>query len=62
MTWYPVVSFWQVTCDLVYAKEVPDGYGHNYDTQLADAWVEVAAPDGWDEAATARLHEALAAG
>jgi uncharacterized membrane protein len=51
-----------VTCDLVYAKEVPDGYGHNYDTQLADAWVEVAAPDGWDEAATARLHEALAAG
>lgn len=62
MTWYPVVSFWQVTCDLVYAKEVPDGYGHNYDTQLADAWVEVAAPDGWDAAATTTLQRALAVG
>ena len=61
MTWYPVVSFWQLTFDLVNAKSVPDGHGHNYDLQLAPAWASVAAPDGWDDADAAQLADALAA-
>ncbi|WP_213281641.1 alpha/beta hydrolase [Cellulomonas hominis] len=61
MTWYPFVSFWQLTFDLVNAKSVPDGHGHNYDGQLAAAWASVAAPDGWDDASTAQLQGALAA-
>jgi uncharacterized membrane protein len=60
MTWYPLVSFWQVTFDLVHAKSVPDGHGHNYDVQLAPAWAAVAAPDGWDAADSARVQEVLA--
>jgi uncharacterized membrane protein len=61
MTWYPVVSFWQLTFDLVNAKSVPDGHGHNYDLQLAPAWAAVAAPDGWDDADTAQVAAALTA-
>ncbi len=60
MTWYPVVSFWQLTFDLVNAKSVPDGHGHNYDRQLAPAWAAVAAPEGWDDADTAQVEQALA--
>lgn len=58
MTWYPLVSFWQLTFDLVNAKSVPDGHGHNYDGQLPAAWAAVAAPEGWDDADTAQV-EAL---
>jgi uncharacterized membrane protein len=51
MSWYPVVTFWQVTADLVEADHVPPGAGHRYGTLVADAWT---APD------TARLREAVA--
>ena len=44
MRWLPVVTFWQVTADMVNAQGVPDGHGHNYDDQIVDGWVSVAAP------------------
>ncbi|MDQ3825775.1 MAG: alpha/beta hydrolase, partial [Actinomycetota bacterium] len=28
MSWYPIVTFWQVTADLVHAQSVPQGHGH----------------------------------
>ena len=60
MTWYPLVTFWQLTFDLVNSKSVPDGHGHNYDALTLDGWVAVAAPDGWSDADTARVRAVLA--
>jgi uncharacterized membrane protein len=59
MTWYPLVTFWQLTFDLVNSKSVPDGHGHNYDALTLDGWLAVAPPDGWSEADTARVRAVL---
>lgn len=55
MRWYPVVTFWQVVCDLMGANNVPPGFGHRYGTLPTDAWAAIAAPPGWTAADTARL-------
>ena len=36
--WLPVVSFWQVTGNLVTALDAPAGHGHRYGAELVDAW------------------------
>jgi uncharacterized membrane protein len=59
MRWYPVVTFWQVTIDLVFANTVPDGYGHRYGADVADGWAAVDAPPGWSPADTLRLRSAV---
>jgi uncharacterized membrane protein len=59
MSWYPVVTFWQLTADLANALYVPDGYGHNYSHEMLDAWSRVAPPPGWTASDTARAHAAL---
>lgn len=59
MSWYPVVTFWQLTADLMHAQSVPDGHGHNYGELMLDAWVAVAAPEGWTDADTARVRQVL---
>jgi uncharacterized membrane protein len=61
MSWFPLVTFWQVSADMVNAQRVPDGHGHNYDAQIVAGWVSVAAPPGWSDADTARLQQAVAA-
>lgn len=61
MSWFPVVTFWQVTADMANSQNVPDGHGHNYDAQTVDGWVSVAAPPGWSDADTVRLRQAVAA-
>ena len=54
MRWIPFVTFWQVTADLPFAGNVPDGHGHVYTTQYVDAWAQVLQPPGWtDERPTA---------
>lgn len=58
--WYPVATFWALTIDLFVAGEAPDGYGHNFRLEYADAWTAVAPPPGWSEADTLVLREALA--
>ncbi|MFC9324535.1 alpha/beta hydrolase [Kitasatospora sp. NPDC057015] len=55
MRWYPVVTFWQVVCDLMGANDVPPGFGHRYGTLPTDAWAAIAAPPGWTAADTERL-------
>ena len=37
LRWRPVVTFFQVTGDLMFATEVPGGHGHNYAGQLEQA-------------------------
>ncbi|WP_371478605.1 alpha/beta hydrolase [Kitasatospora sp. NBC_00315] len=60
MRWYPVVTFWQVACDLAGANDVPAGFGHRYGTLPTDAWAAIAAPPGWTAADTTRLAELMA--
>lgn len=55
MRWYPFVTFWQVTADMVFSTDVPPGHGHRYGADTVDAWTAVAAPEGWTPARTARL-------
>ncbi|MEV5955909.1 alpha/beta-hydrolase family protein [Streptomyces sp. NPDC051987] len=55
MRWYPLLTFWQVACDLAGADSVPDGYGHRYGTLPTSAWARITSPPGWTAADTARL-------
>ncbi|MEV0687526.1 alpha/beta-hydrolase family protein [Nocardia sp. NPDC050378] len=44
MSWYPIVTFWQVAADLPRAQDVSVGHGHNYGNLVPDAWAAVAQP------------------
>ncbi|MET0188161.1 MAG: alpha/beta-hydrolase family protein [Pseudonocardia sediminis] len=55
VTWVPVLTFLQVSADLMGSKSVPHGHGHNYDDLIPAAWATVAAPEGWTGADTDRL-------
>lgn len=59
MEWYPFVTFWQVTCDLLGADSVPVGHGHRFGTLPVDGWAAVAPPAGWTTADTQRLDDLL---
>lgn len=45
MRWLPVVTFWQVTVDLVTSTTVPAGHGHSYGPGIGDAWAALVPPD-----------------
>ncbi len=61
MQWYPFVTFWQVTADLIVSSTAP-GYGHHYGTEVPTAWAAILRPPGWTNADTARLTASAAAG
>ena len=61
MRWYPIVTFWQVTADIMRATSPPPGYGHNYQDLIPSAWAAIAAPEGWTDADTQRICDALVA-
>ena len=46
LRWRPVVTFWQVSGDLLFSNEVGSGHGHRYGRELADAWAVVVPRDG----------------
>ena len=60
--WYPLVTFWQVTMDMIRAQEVPFGHGHNYGPESLDAWTAVVPPPGWTPVDTARVRAVQEAG
>jgi uncharacterized membrane protein len=62
MRWIPFVTFWQVTADLPFATNVPDGHGHVYTAEYVDAWAQVLQPPGWTAEKSERLRDLLAAG
>jgi uncharacterized membrane protein len=61
MTWFPVVTAWQVALDLAVAGSVPAGHGHLYTrSENLDAWVGLTGgPSGWSADDTEELRELL---
>ncbi|MEV7808485.1 alpha/beta hydrolase [Microbispora sp. NPDC088329] len=57
--WYPFVTFWQITADLVFSLDAPPGHGHDYDGEVVAAWARIAPPDEWDDARKAARTTAL---
>ena len=62
MVWIPFVSFWQVTADMAFAVNVPDGHGHSYRADYVNGWADVAQPPGWTDADTTRLRPVVSGG
>jgi uncharacterized membrane protein len=59
MEWIPVVTFLQVSADMAVAVDVPDGHGHVYVRNVADAWASIMSPPGWTEEKTEKLRGLL---
>ncbi|GIF05983.1 alpha/beta hydrolase [Actinoplanes siamensis] len=59
MHWFPWVTFWQTTCDLLFANKAPTGHGHVYKSTTVDGWAAVAPPAGWTGSDTVRLRDRL---
>jgi uncharacterized membrane protein len=57
--WLPIITFWQVSGDMVFSTGVPDGHGHKYGKLPTDAWGYVAPSDGWTPQKTEDLKRAL---
>lgn len=58
--WFPIITGVQTVGDLIDAYDAPPGHGHNYDLDFVGGWANVAPPDGWTDADTARLRSFLA--
>ncbi|MFC0449459.1 alpha/beta hydrolase [Rhodococcus jostii] len=58
--WFPFVTFLQVAADMAVSTGVPDGHGHSYVVDIADAWSAILPPDGWSSADNDRLRTVLA--
>jgi uncharacterized membrane protein len=59
MEWIPVVTFLQVSADMAVAVDVPNGHGHVYVRDVADAWAAVLQPSGWTPEKTEKLRPLL---
>jgi uncharacterized membrane protein len=53
--WIPFVTFLQVSADMAVAVDVPDGHGHSYVKDVANAWAAILQPPGWTADKTDRL-------
>jgi uncharacterized membrane protein len=59
MEWIPIVTFLQVSADMAVAVNVPDGHGHVYVRDVANAWAAIMQPPGWTQAKTDQLRPLL---
>ena len=59
MEWIPIVTFLQVSADMAVAVDVPDGHGHVYVRDVANAWAAILQPPGWTPDKTERLRPLL---
>lgn len=55
LRWLPLVTFLQLTGDLMDSTSVPAGWGHVYGSHQAAAWGRLIPPTGWTDADTDRL-------
>ncbi len=59
MQWIPIVTFLQVSADMAVAVDVPDGHGHVYVRDVANAWAKILEPPGWTPEKTEKLRPLL---
>ncbi|GGW68597.1 alpha/beta hydrolase [Streptomyces xantholiticus] len=59
MVWMPFVTFWQVTADLPFSTNVPDGHGHTYKAAYVDGWNTVMRPAGFTAQDLDRLKDII---
>lgn len=57
--WFPILTWGQVSADLIAGFSAGPGYGHNYSVDFITGWAAVAPPDGWTEEDTTRLVDHL---
>ncbi|CAM3072138.1 alpha/beta-hydrolase family protein [Prescottella defluvii] len=62
MSWLPLVTFWQVTLDMIFSADVPAGHGHAYGPEAAGMWARILQPADWSDADTERVEAALTGG
>ncbi|MCH9735132.1 MAG: alpha/beta-hydrolase family protein [Actinomycetia bacterium] len=60
--WIPIVTFLQVSADMAVAVNVPDGHGHVYVKDVANAWAAIMSPPGWTQEKTEKLRPLLHSG
>lgn len=61
LTWYPLVTFFQLGMDMALSNVSPSGYGHVYSpADYVDSWYAILEPDGWDAAKLDALKALLA--
>lgn len=53
--WFPFLTFWQVSSDMLASLAPPPGYGHQYGEEVAAAWAAILSPPHWSAADTAAL-------
>ena len=54
-----MVTFLQVSADMAVAVDVPEGHGHVYVADVANAWAAVLQPPGWTPEKTEKLRPLL---
>jgi len=59
MQWIPIVTFLQVSADMAVAVDIPDGHGHVYVRDVANAWAAILQPPGWTPEKTEKLRPIL---
>ena len=59
VNWIPVVTFLQVSADMAVAVDVPDGHGHVYVRDVANAWAAIMRPPNWTPEKTEKLRPLL---
>uniref|UniRef100_UPI0038CDC7BC alpha/beta hydrolase n=1 Tax=Mycolicibacterium arenosum TaxID=2952157 RepID=UPI0038CDC7BC len=62
MEWIPIVTFLQVSADMAVAVDVPDGHGHVYIRDVANAWAAILQPPGWTPEKTEALRPLMLRG
>ena len=59
MVWFPFVTFFQISVDLIFSIDVPAGHGHRYGNNVVDVWERIIPPDGWTNKDTVALKEII---
>jgi len=62
VAWFPIVTWGQVSADLIAGFSAGPGFGHNYSIDFVSGWASVAPPPDWSTDDTVRLTAHLDAG
>lgn len=59
MSWFPILTWGQVSADLMAGFSAGPGFGHNYSTDFVSGWASVVPPNGWSATDTRELEDHL---